>query len=130
MAEFIGPARGSVPSKCPPCTETWNATRWKSQVNRNEVLRRAHLLKKYGMAPEDWDRMFAEQNGCCAICGRHEDDSVGRLHVDHCHDTGRIRALLCQACNVTLGKMRESPELLRAAADYLERHQESDMQVG
>lgn len=43
------------------------------------------------------------------------------MHVDHDHNTGHIRGILCQACNVTLGKMNDSPELLRAAAAYLEK---------
>lgn len=126
MAEFIGPARGSVPHKCLACTEAWNKTRWKSQINRDKNAQRLYLLKKYGITPGDWDKLYAEQGGCCAICQTPEEDTIGRLHVDHCHDTGRVRALLCQPCNVTLGKMKESPELLRKAADYIELHRTRD----
>jgi hypothetical protein len=64
---------------------------------------------------------MAEQEGKCAICGVHEDDaSDHRLRLDHDHATGQPRALLCHHCNVGLGHFRDRPELLRAAARYVE----------
>jgi hypothetical protein len=69
--------------------------------------------------------MFAEQGGRCVICQlREEDTPTNRFHVDHCHETGQVRALLCHACNTSLGKMKDSPELLRRAADYIERYRD------
>lgn len=64
----------------------------------------------------------ASQNGQCYLCGKPEDRSrlSGRLQVDHCHATGRFRAMLCCRCNRTLGHVRDDPSLLRAMADYLE----------
>jgi hypothetical protein len=71
--------------------------------------------------------MEAEQGGVCAICSRPETrpDRSGnpqRLSVDHCHETGQVRGLLCHSCNITLGVARDDPEHLRAMADYVERH--------
>jgi len=63
--------------------------------------------------------MFAEQEGCCAICGKHQSEQKKRLEVDHCHETGHVRALLCTNCNTALGKFYDDPELLYRAADYL-----------
>ena len=82
------------------------------------------LKHKYGIGVADYDRMLAAQGGGCAICGSIKSYSKrgGRFHVDHCHATGKVRGLLCQACNTTLGQMRENPDTLRAAAAYLERH--------
>lgn len=77
---------------------------------------------KYGLSDERYDEMLAEQAHRCAIC--RTDKSVGiseKLHVDHDHGTGRVRGLLCNACNNGLGRFRDDPALLRAAADYLER---------
>jgi hypothetical protein len=66
------------------------------------------------------ESMKAEQGGKCAICPNLLE---GRnCHVDHCHTTGRVRALLCSGCNLMLGHAKETPERLRAGADYLERH--------
>lgn len=67
-------------------------------VGRN---RACHLRSQYGITPEDYDRMFAEQGGCCAICGRVY--TTRRLHIDHDHGTGKIRRLLCSGCNGHVG---------------------------
>lgn len=86
------------------------------------TVRNATLRKKYGIVVADYDRMLAAQGGVCKICLTSEwVETTGRaFHVDHCHQTGRIRGLLCQACNTSLGKFKDSPALLRAAAAYLE----------
>jgi hypothetical protein len=65
-------------------------------------------------------KLFEEQNGCCAIC--KEPESRDReLALDHCHDTGEIRGLLCSACNTGIGLFKDSPERLVAASEYLTR---------
>lgn len=78
------------------------------------------LKAKYGISSDDFDKLFAEQGRACKICGSTESKGNGRFHVDHNHTTGVVRGILCQACNVTLGKMNDDPALLRRAADYLE----------
>jgi hypothetical protein len=85
-------------------------------------VRNATLKKKYGISHAEYEAMLAKQGGGCAICGSSDTGVswTNYFHVDHCHTTGRVRGILCQPCNVTLGKMRESPDLLRLAADYLE----------
>ena len=61
--------------------------------------------------------------GTCAVCGGSEPGGrFGNWHIDHDHGTGEVRGILCSACNTTLGLMGDSPERLRAAADYLERN--------
>lgn len=76
-------------------------------------------LKQYGITEQDWQRMYDEQNGVCAICGKHQ--VYRRLSVDHCHKTGKVRGLLCVRCNRALGYVFDSPNILRNAANYLER---------
>ena len=77
------------------------------------------------MTVEQYDAMYAAQGGVCAVCRRPEQAQGGngakgprRLSVDHCHDTNRVRALLCHACNVTVGML--TAVQLRACADYLD----------
>ena len=65
--------------------------------------------------------MVAQQDNQCAICGWDMGTSKDR-HVDHCHKTGRVRALLCGRCNITIGRTEDEPALLRKMADYLERY--------
>lgn len=76
-------------------------------------------LGQYGIGIETFDRMLHEQRGRCAICG-NEPKEGQNLHVDHCHKTGKVRALLCRYCNPGLGYFKDSPEILRKAALYLE----------
>ena len=85
--------------------------------------RKRGLKKKYGMTLEDYDRMYANQNGRCSIC-KTPGDSGGKsgLAVDHCHVTGKVRALLCTRCNTTLGKCNDEPDLLETMATYLREH--------
>jgi hypothetical protein len=86
-------------------------------ANRDSERQR-HLVKKYGITFDDYDRMLKEQNGKCAICQRPEP--VNRMFdVDHDHKTGDVRGLLCTSCNRVLGHAGDSPERLRVAADYL-----------
>lgn len=82
--------------------------------------RRSHLKRKYGMTPEQYDEMLAAQGGGCAICGRPPKKIS--LHVDHDHETGAIRRLLCFLCNNLLGDAGDDPGLLEKAAAYLRSH--------
>ncbi len=64
----------------------------------------------------DFDRMRDESLGCCNICGKWCGDN---LHVDHDHNTGTVRGLLCSDCNLGLGKLGDTLEGLQKALDYL-----------
>ena len=79
-----------------------------------------HARKTYGITIEDYRALELAQNGRCAICGG-PPTGRGRLHLDHDHVTGRVRGLLCSACNTGLGGLKDDPSLLHAAIDYLER---------
>jgi hypothetical protein len=76
--------------------------------------RRQRLKRKYGITPEDFECMWNEQKGCCKLCGRklsapgHRNDSAT---VDHCHETGKVRGILCSPCNLILGKVEAGWDL-------------------
>ena len=91
-----------------------------TQRKRYESSRRSHLKRMYGITLEDYKLLFDKQNGCCAICERHQDDVRGTFHVDHSHKDGRIRGLLCNNCNKYIVSNHEDGELLRRAGDYIE----------
>jgi hypothetical protein len=80
----------------------------------------------YGCTNNEFEAMLAAQQGNCAICKAPENTThkgrLRRLSVDHDHVTGRIRALLCGACNIGLGSLQNDPEVLKAAIAYLEAH--------
>jgi hypothetical protein len=80
--------------------------------------RTSYLKRKYGITPERYDELLAEQGGVCAICGREPRPDIS-LHVDHDHETGAIRGLLCFCCNNALGDFEDDYERLAAAVRYL-----------
>lgn len=80
---------------------------------------RASKYRRFGYKRGDYGKMLASQGGKCAICHRDESDSRRSLHVDHCHETGHIRGLLCGRCNTAIGLFEHSPRGLRRAADYI-----------
>lgn len=79
------------------------------------------LQRLYGITPDDYVTLFRAQEGACAICHKPETVEGRSLAVDHDHETGEVRGLLCFRCNTALGKFNDDPQLLRAAAAYLER---------
>ena len=97
-------AASGLSSKCKPCFAAWKR------------------LRKYGLSSDGYGRMLKEQNNQCAICAR--DFSTGLLGacVDHCHTTGKVRALLCDGCNKAIGLLKEDVATVRAAAAYLLSH--------
>jgi hypothetical protein len=84
--------------------------------------RQTKLRRKYGIDIKEYERLEAEQGGRCAICKELPSDPRGyRLHVDHCHATGKVRGLLCTSCNSGLGRFKDSVERLESAVKYLEQ---------
>lgn len=81
----------------------------------------ANIKRLYGLSREDYQKLYDGQSGRCASCKDDEPANCSRrfLHVDHCHETGRVRGLLCLACNVALGKLRDDPARIRALLDYI-----------
>jgi hypothetical protein len=91
---------------------------YRESGRKAEVMRAAHLKRKYGITIADYEAMLAAQGGGCAICGAAEPDGQS-LHVDHCHDSGAVRGLLCFRCNAGLGQFDHDGERLARATAYL-----------
>ena len=87
-----------------------------------QIQRRAALKGKYNISEEQYQEMFHLQGGVCEIC-KLECPTGKALAVDHSHQTGNVRALLCSECNTGLGKFKDNPTLLRAAINYLEKYE-------
>ena len=89
--------------------------------DRKRASELASQLRKYGLTPETFERICAEQGGLCPVCALPLSESSVRPAVDHNHETGQVRGVLHPQCNRALGLLRDSPERLRRAALYLER---------
>lgn len=101
----------------------WGAAN-KEQLRLKMLKRRLHTL--YGISYDEYLTMLTKQNNCCGLCERPESSFARGLCVDHDHATGRVRQLLCVNCNTALGKFQDNPDLLRKAANYIERFMTDD----
>jgi len=105
--------------KCRTCHNANQKKRYAANPAKQTVPQRRHRLKKlYGLTEANLESMKQAQNGVCKIC-----EIPAKLMVDHCHKTGVVRGLLCQACNSLLGYARDNTETLIKAATYLKETQ-------
>ena len=125
-----GEIREGKQARCRPCWATYaqrierksEAYKLKMsdpvyRLRKKRRLYENHLKRVFGITCEDWARMYDAQRGCCAICHqRFPDDDA---HVDHCHETGKVRGLLCINCNMAIGLLRESVSTLQSAIIYV-----------
>lgn len=98
-------------SQCKPCREH---IKWKT-----------FIVRTYGITAEDYYNILAAQNNKCAVCESEEVNSSrvtsGKLFIDHCHDTGKVRGLLCSKCNHGIGLLNDDTALLQKAIEYLNK---------
>jgi len=94
---------------------------------KGDVFKEYDLKKNYGITIDDYYDKLKEQKGCCAICGRNGNTLAKRskprnLSVDHDHNTGEIRGLLCNSCNRAIGFLNDSIDTLKNAIKYLDKY--------
>lgn len=123
---------GKHPAPCGSCN-AWNREYMRKkragipmEKKKSEwVSKRNYYLKhKYGITEKQYDEMLESQGFGCAICKSKttKDQRSSRLVVDHCHTTGKVRGLLCSACNKAIGLFEDSTEALTLAISYLKRN--------
>lgn len=105
---------------CAPCHAVY-VREW-YQRNKDSI-RNTQFQYKYGITIDDYNRMFQEQNGVCAICLEIWDHPRFKfMAVDHDEITGKVRALLCNPCNMGIGLLKHSGDIMQRAVDYLDLH--------
>lgn len=120
--------KSGLQPQCRACSREWHRQRpdYIREKNKQfklkypEYHRDWHRRRKFGVEPSQINAIRDSQDGLCAGCLR--DLAVNKECVDHCHDTGRIRGLLCNDCNVSIGILGDNPETLRRLADYIEKN--------
>lgn len=137
--------RLGVAARCKPCYNAYNVSKRKENAGKrkkrppterekeskrkysrgyskkNPTKIRANLLRQYKLTTQQYEEMFTEQNGVCAICQQPPKNNR-RLAVDHDHKTGQVRGLLCTACNLLLGRVHDDITALQSAIKYLQKH--------
>jgi hypothetical protein len=124
MTEF--PRQRSDPSGvhayCKVCKNLYSKVFRFSPKGREAAAKRdtraEHLAARYGMSLAEYDALVERCGGSCEICGRA---SEGRLFVDHCHSSEKIRGLLCRKCNLAIGYVEDNVTTLQNAIAYLTR---------
>lgn len=113
-----GQATGGLHSWCRECSSAYAKER-RATLPRNSEREARWRQQGIDVTWEHFEELLAAQSGRCAICNRDEIE-VGRSHVlDHDHQTGKPRGVLCSTCNSAIGLLNDSPDLLRRALDYL-----------
>lgn len=120
LTEFNKNSKGKygVHSRCKLCTRDMGKEIYKRLGKNN------YLKNTYGITEQDLHIKYSKQNGRCSICNSPIDLSIHKKRsacVDHNHITGEVRDLLCSHCNKGLGMFLDNPELLRNAANYLDK---------
>lgn len=109
-----GRNRDGLSSNCRFCYKRY-------RDSNSDRVARSKACSLYGITKDEYDQLFDKAENLCEICRRPQRDKrFKRLGVDHDHKTKKVRGVLCAQCNAALGKMDDDPELLRAAAKYLE----------
>lgn len=119
--------------RCKPCDVVARKESRAKSPRTAEGYRRRALKLKYGFTPEFYNEILKAQGGCCRICKTTNPCGEGNINtkrtfsfaVDHDHETGQIRGLLCNTCNRGLGFFKDSVNLLKNAVSYLEAYSDS-----
>ena len=112
-----GSYKDGLQALCVICIRTRSKGYRDTPENRRKNRERS-LRWRFGITSGHYQWMLESQGGVCAICGKPPTGKHA-FHVDHCHDTGDIRGLLCSTCNTGIGGLKDDPNLLRAAIAYL-----------
>lgn len=110
---------------CAPCVLRRQKERkpWRGRKRNKKLLSANQMRHKYGIEPEEYERLLEEQDGVCAICGSEDNGfnqhGTKRFAIDHNHTTGDIRGLLCNRCNTAIGLLQDDPDIIRKAEAYV-----------
>jgi len=105
-------------SKCKECDKKRVAeTYWKDP----SIYQNNHLKRNYGITLNEYNQMLVEQGHRCKTCGTTEPGGKhGKFMVDHSHNNGKVRGLLCKSCNIALGEIKDNRQTLLNMLEYLE----------
>lgn len=106
--------------QCKVCERSRSQTRYRKNAKRMKETRYGKTIQRlYGITQSEYDDRWIAQNGLCPVCHQKPND---KLHIDHCHKTGKVRGLLCRKCNLGLGYFEDDILRLENAIKYLQKH--------
>ena len=135
--DFFAKLKHAIDSYCTPC-RTIHMRKWRKKNKERYMFQYKEWYKKakkrkgfkkrqrnnqlknaFGITLDEYNTMLETQNGACDICKK---PSSRALAVDHCHETDKIRGLLCSNCNIAIGMLQENIERFHSAIDYIKKH--------
>lgn len=135
LIEFYNHVKFGPRPECKECSKARNADNWKKnkekidkkarewqEANKDKLAtytRKQNLKRKYGLTIEAYEEMLKSQESKCAICYQLSDKT---LAVDHSHETGIVRSLLCNPCNTALGLLKEDIKIIESMKKYIKKH--------
>ncbi len=127
LGDFYDRGDGKGPQSW--CKECVKEGRRNYVKNNPEKIRAADRKVNFGIDQGQYNTLFLEQDGCCAICKRHQSFFTKNFGIDHDHGTGEFRGLLCTNCNTALGKFEDSIESLESAIQYIKKSRDNSAKV-
>lgn len=118
--EFLSAKASNILYCCQKCNKEYHSDYYRENTKKlSKQWENSRLKRKYGITLDEVDRMRERQGGLCANteCGREAKV------VDHCHETGKVRGLLCNGCNASLGHLKEDPSRIRGLIRYIKKHE-------
>ena len=104
---------------CKICMRTWSR---EYRLRKPREAKHSEIKYKYGITIDQYNKKLFEQGNCCAICGTDKPGGGHEnLYVDHDHNTGKVRGLLCRNCNLMLGHAFDKIEILESGISYINR---------
>lgn len=123
----LSSGRWGFQAYCRKCDNERTREYRRNNLEKRKIAERKADIKKYGLTLEDLEKMLQDQDNKCAICGQEiflygaSVDKNKIAHVDHNHETGEVRGLLCDKCNRGLGYFRDNTDYLLSAISYLKK---------
>jgi hypothetical protein len=121
VSEFYRSNKVYYQKECKTCNRErkykWHQTEQGKRSSANTKLK-----ARFGITIDEYEAMYEQQGGKCLCCGDTESYLGHRLAVDHCHETGKIRGLLCKSCNVGLGNLKENKQFISNLLKYVENY--------
>jgi hypothetical protein len=116
-SEFYKHSEGQLMGRCKACDREYKRNRYHSNAEYRDKVskdtKERRLQKTFGISTDEYDALMKEAK--CSIC-----ESTTNLVLDHCHNSGKIRGVLCRTCNTGIGHLKDSPELVARALYYLQ----------
>lgn len=101
-------------NRCIPCSKKLAKKYYHQNKEQHRFVK---IRSKYGINKNEWEELLTDSVEVCHACGEKATDRC--LHIDHCHETGKVRGLLCHGCNIALGGVKDDPTKLEALVNYL-----------